>query len=164
MSLQLPLTSLSQDSKQVYVHLLWDNINLHQEPREPLYRLWRSLCKCAPIDTSVQLFILSSETVLYNCAKSLLQYHCWSAGVRNVSNSLRDLYVFLSGEEGDTGSDRPPGDPHPPQHNCSQHPDQWRLRTNQPVDPRDQAVPGGDQTAKVSPVLFFFCDSCSVSE
>ncbi|KAJ8262087.1 hypothetical protein GJAV_G00162030 [Gymnothorax javanicus] len=40
---QLPHTSLSQDSKQVYVQLLWDNINLHQEPGEPLYALWRSL-------------------------------------------------------------------------------------------------------------------------
>ncbi|XP_023676707.1 DENN domain-containing protein 4C-like isoform X2 [Paramormyrops kingsleyae] len=39
---QLPLTSLSQDSKQVYVQLLWDNVNLHQEPREPLYQRWRS--------------------------------------------------------------------------------------------------------------------------
>ncbi|XP_047433412.1 DENN domain-containing protein 4C isoform X2 [Mugil cephalus] len=40
---QLPLTSLTQDSKQVYVQLLWDNINLHQEPGKPLYLLWRSL-------------------------------------------------------------------------------------------------------------------------
>ncbi|XP_048825979.1 DENN domain-containing protein 4C-like [Brienomyrus brachyistius] len=40
---QLPLTSLSQDSKQVYVQLLWDNVNLHQEPAEPLYQRWRSL-------------------------------------------------------------------------------------------------------------------------
>ncbi|KAK2863230.1 hypothetical protein Q5P01_002763 [Channa striata] len=40
---QLPLTSLPQDSKQVYVQLLWDNINLHKEPGEPLYLLWRSL-------------------------------------------------------------------------------------------------------------------------
>nr|XP_020444523.1 DENN domain-containing protein 4C isoform X2 [Monopterus albus] len=40
---QLPLTSLSQDSKLVYVQLLWDNINLHQEPGDPLYLLWRSL-------------------------------------------------------------------------------------------------------------------------
>ncbi|XP_072232803.1 DENN domain-containing protein 4C isoform X1 [Leuresthes tenuis] len=39
---QLPLTSLTQDSKQVYIQLLWDNINLHQEPGEPLYLLWRS--------------------------------------------------------------------------------------------------------------------------
>ncbi|KAM6949621.1 DENN domain-containing protein 4C [Aplochiton taeniatus] len=40
---QLPLTSLAQDSKQVYIQLLWDNINLHQEPGEPLYQLWRTL-------------------------------------------------------------------------------------------------------------------------
>ncbi|XP_010170915.1 DENN domain-containing protein 4C [Antrostomus carolinensis] len=40
---QLPLTSLAQDSKLVYVHLLWDNINLHQEPGEPLYISWRNL-------------------------------------------------------------------------------------------------------------------------
>uniref|UniRef100_A0A8D3D7L0 DENN domain-containing protein 4C n=1 Tax=Scophthalmus maximus TaxID=52904 RepID=A0A8D3D7L0_SCOMX len=40
---QLPLTSLSQDSKQVYVQLLWDNINLHKEPGDPLYLLWRTL-------------------------------------------------------------------------------------------------------------------------
>ncbi|XP_035274889.1 DENN domain-containing protein 4C-like [Anguilla anguilla] len=39
---QLPLTQLSQDSKQVCVQLLWDNINLHQEPTEPLYLLWRT--------------------------------------------------------------------------------------------------------------------------
>ncbi|XP_014883978.1 DENN domain-containing protein 4C isoform X2 [Poecilia latipinna] len=39
---QLPLTSLSQDSKHVFVQLLWDNINLHQEPEEALYRLWRT--------------------------------------------------------------------------------------------------------------------------
>ncbi|XP_041820417.1 DENN domain-containing protein 4C isoform X1 [Chelmon rostratus] len=40
---QLPLTSLPQDSKQVYVQLLWDNINLHQEHGDPLYLLWRTL-------------------------------------------------------------------------------------------------------------------------
>uniref|UniRef100_A0A1A8J609 DENN/MADD domain containing 4C n=2 Tax=Nothobranchius TaxID=28779 RepID=A0A1A8J609_NOTKU len=42
---QLPLASLSQDSKHVYVQLLWDNINLHQEPGEPLYLLWRTFCE-----------------------------------------------------------------------------------------------------------------------
>ncbi|XP_054253952.1 DENN domain-containing protein 4C isoform X3 [Indicator indicator] len=40
---QLPLTSLAQDSKLVCIHLLWDNINLHQEPGEPLYMSWRNL-------------------------------------------------------------------------------------------------------------------------
>uniref|UniRef100_A0A8C7NLE9 UDENN domain-containing protein n=1 Tax=Oncorhynchus mykiss TaxID=8022 RepID=A0A8C7NLE9_ONCMY len=37
-------TSLSQDSKQVYVQLLWDNINLHQEPGDPLYQILNNLC------------------------------------------------------------------------------------------------------------------------
>ncbi|XP_077400017.1 DENN domain-containing protein 4C isoform X3 [Vanacampus margaritifer] len=41
--MQLPLTSLSQDSKQVYIQILWDNINLHQEAGDPLYQLWRTL-------------------------------------------------------------------------------------------------------------------------
>ncbi|XP_021574539.1 DENN domain-containing protein 4C isoform X2 [Carlito syrichta] len=39
---QLPLSSLSQDSKLVYIQLLWDNINFHQEPGEPLYVSWRN--------------------------------------------------------------------------------------------------------------------------
>ncbi|XP_060093217.1 DENN domain-containing protein 4C isoform X5 [Heteronotia binoei] len=41
--MQLPLSNLSQDSKLVYIQLLWDNINLHQEPGEPLYISWRNL-------------------------------------------------------------------------------------------------------------------------
>ncbi|XP_077444202.1 DENN domain-containing protein 4C isoform X1 [Stigmatopora argus] len=40
---QLPLTSLSQDSKLVFIQILWDNINLHQEAGFPLYHLWRTL-------------------------------------------------------------------------------------------------------------------------
>ncbi|KAL0970341.1 hypothetical protein UPYG_G00240660 [Umbra pygmaea] len=40
---QLPQTCLSQDRKQVYVQILWDNVNLHQEPSEPLYQSWRTL-------------------------------------------------------------------------------------------------------------------------
>uniref|UniRef100_A0AAY3ZWX2 DENN/MADD domain containing 4C n=1 Tax=Denticeps clupeoides TaxID=299321 RepID=A0AAY3ZWX2_9TELE len=38
---QLPMTSLAADSKLVYVQLLWDNVNLHREPTEALYLLWR---------------------------------------------------------------------------------------------------------------------------
>uniref|UniRef100_H3CP04 DENN domain containing 4C n=1 Tax=Tetraodon nigroviridis TaxID=99883 RepID=H3CP04_TETNG len=45
---QLPLTSLQQDSKQVFVQLLWDNVNLHQEEEEPLYQLWRSFSEWPP--------------------------------------------------------------------------------------------------------------------
>uniref|UniRef100_A0A8C5LT83 DENN domain containing 4C n=1 Tax=Leptobrachium leishanense TaxID=445787 RepID=A0A8C5LT83_9ANUR len=40
---QLPQASLSQDSKLVFVQLLWDNVNLHQDPGEPLYIKWKSV-------------------------------------------------------------------------------------------------------------------------
>uniref|UniRef100_A0A674EJ18 DENN domain containing 4C n=1 Tax=Salmo trutta TaxID=8032 RepID=A0A674EJ18_SALTR len=61
---QLPQTSLSQDSKQVYVQLLWDNINLHQEPGDPLYQSWRTLMEkkgtLAPTDYQETRTILNS--------------------------------------------------------------------------------------------------------
>lgn len=56
---QLPLTSLTQDSKQVYIQLLWDNNNLHQEPGDPLYLLWRTFCECkhtSDVGISMQIF------------------------------------------------------------------------------------------------------------
>uniref|UniRef100_A0A8C6ZMQ1 DENN domain containing 4C n=1 Tax=Nothoprocta perdicaria TaxID=30464 RepID=A0A8C6ZMQ1_NOTPE len=55
---QLPLTSLAQDSKLVYIQLLWDNINLHQEPGEPLYISWRNLSKVAGtfFDSPLKIF------------------------------------------------------------------------------------------------------------
>uniref|UniRef100_A0A8C8YU29 DENN domain containing 4C n=1 Tax=Prolemur simus TaxID=1328070 RepID=A0A8C8YU29_PROSS len=52
---QLPLSSLSQDSKLVYIQLLWDNINLHQEPGDPLYVSWRNF------NSEKKLSLLSEE-------------------------------------------------------------------------------------------------------
>uniref|UniRef100_UPI00398EF96F DENN domain-containing protein 4C isoform X3 n=1 Tax=Pristiophorus japonicus TaxID=55135 RepID=UPI00398EF96F len=40
--MQTSQPSLSQDSKLVYIQLLWDNTNLHQEPGDPLYIRWRN--------------------------------------------------------------------------------------------------------------------------
>ncbi|XP_005166610.1 DENN domain-containing protein 4C isoform X1 [Danio rerio] len=61
---KLPQTSLSQDSKQVYVQLLWDNVNLHQEPTEPLYQLWRTFLQrkgtLAPTDHQETRSLLNS--------------------------------------------------------------------------------------------------------
>lgn len=61
--------------------------------------------------------------------------------------------LFPSGEKEHFGSDRSPGDSHSPQHNCSQHPDQRRVWTHQPADPRVQTPPRGSQTAEVSSAL-----------
>ncbi|XP_048852034.1 DENN domain-containing protein 4C-like isoform X1 [Brienomyrus brachyistius] len=68
---QLPLTSLSQDSKHVYVQLLWDNINLHQDPTEPLYQLWRMLLRMkaqlSPTDYQETRSLLNSIVKSIQC-------------------------------------------------------------------------------------------------
>uniref|UniRef100_A0A4W3ID56 DENN domain containing 4C n=1 Tax=Callorhinchus milii TaxID=7868 RepID=A0A4W3ID56_CALMI len=43
--LQIPQSSFPQDSKLVYIQLLWDNTNLHQEPGDPMYICWRNRSK-----------------------------------------------------------------------------------------------------------------------
>lgn len=89
----------------------------------------------------------------------LLQCHYWPEEVSTKANYLKGwvllcgFVLFSSGEKGDVGSNRPPGDSHPPQHDRSQHPDQRRLRTYQPAHTRDQTPSRGGQTTKVSPVL-----------
>ncbi|KAJ8271275.1 hypothetical protein COCON_G00101340 [Conger conger] len=72
---QLPLTQLSQDSKQVYVQLLWDNINLHQEAGQPLYLLWRTFLQkkglLAPTDHRETRDLLNG--IVGNIQKSRVQ-------------------------------------------------------------------------------------------
>ncbi|CAB1331770.1 unnamed protein product, partial [Coregonus sp. 'balchen'] len=43
--LQVPAQSVSsEDSKHVLVRILWDNLDLHQDPVQPLYMLWHTHC------------------------------------------------------------------------------------------------------------------------
>ncbi|XP_019627186.1 PREDICTED: C-myc promoter-binding protein-like [Branchiostoma belcheri] len=39
---EIPKQWLSADSKHVCVKVLWDNINLHEEPGQPLYLMWNA--------------------------------------------------------------------------------------------------------------------------
>ncbi|XP_009469284.1 PREDICTED: DENN domain-containing protein 4C-like, partial [Nipponia nippon] len=68
---QLPLTSLAQDSKLVYIHLLWDNINLHQEPGEPLYMSWRNLNSSEKRPSTVAQDQQATNTLLENIKLSI---------------------------------------------------------------------------------------------
>ncbi|NWU59562.1 DEN4C protein, partial [Dromas ardeola] len=68
---QLPLTSLAQDSKLVYIHLLWDNINLHQEPGEPLYISWRNLNSSEKRPSTVAEDQQETNTLLENIKLSI---------------------------------------------------------------------------------------------
>uniref|UniRef100_A0A8C3TIR3 DENN domain containing 4C n=1 Tax=Chelydra serpentina TaxID=8475 RepID=A0A8C3TIR3_CHESE len=68
---ELPLHCIAEaNSKLVYIQILWDNINLHQEPGEPLYISWRNLNKhafsidflrvvCTLIDSHFNIFYRS---------------------------------------------------------------------------------------------------------
>ncbi|XP_055647014.1 DENN domain-containing protein 4C isoform X5 [Falco peregrinus] len=68
---QLPLTSLAQDSKLVYIHLLWDNINLHQEPGQPLYISWRNLNSSEKRPSTMAEDQLATNTLLENIKLSI---------------------------------------------------------------------------------------------
>ncbi|KAG9489026.1 hypothetical protein GDO78_005171 [Eleutherodactylus coqui] len=46
---KIPRTSMSEDSKHVLIQVLWDNLKLHQDPRQPLYILWNSLTQEHPL-------------------------------------------------------------------------------------------------------------------
>lgn len=46
---KIPRTSMSEDSKHVLIQVLWDNLKLHQDPRQPLYILWNTLTQEHPL-------------------------------------------------------------------------------------------------------------------
>ncbi|NXD14418.1 DEN4C protein, partial [Nothocercus nigrocapillus] len=68
---QLPLTSLAQDSKLVYIQLLWDNINLHQEPGEPLYISWRNFNSAEKRSSIIAEDEQATNTLLENIKLSI---------------------------------------------------------------------------------------------
>ncbi|XP_028922306.1 C-myc promoter-binding protein isoform X1 [Ornithorhynchus anatinus] len=39
---KIPRSCMSEDSKHVLIQMLWDNMKLHQDPRQPLYILWNA--------------------------------------------------------------------------------------------------------------------------
>uniref|UniRef100_A0A8D0AKC0 DENN domain containing 4C n=1 Tax=Sander lucioperca TaxID=283035 RepID=A0A8D0AKC0_SANLU len=105
---QLPLTSLSQDSKQVYVQLLWDNINLHQEHGEPLYLLWRTLSfgqlySCNVNENTLCLFSVSCIS-LRSIYREILFLSLVALGKENIDveafdREYRLAYNELSAEQ-----------------------------------------------------------------
>nr|XP_033775858.1 C-myc promoter-binding protein isoform X2 [Geotrypetes seraphini] len=46
---KIPRSCVSQDSKQVLIQMLWDNLKLHQDPGHPLYILWNTQTQNSPL-------------------------------------------------------------------------------------------------------------------
>ncbi|XP_053321873.1 DENN domain-containing protein 4C [Spea bombifrons] len=68
---QLPQSSLSQDSKLVYVQLLWDNVHLHQDPGEALYIKWRNLEAAKKTTSSLQPDLQATNELLESITLSI---------------------------------------------------------------------------------------------
>ncbi|KAM9312751.1 C-myc promoter-binding protein [Gastrophryne carolinensis] len=49
---KIPRSSISEDSKHVLIQVLWDNLKLHQDSRQPLYILWNMLTQEHPLALS----------------------------------------------------------------------------------------------------------------
>ncbi|MEE6459002.1 hypothetical protein FKM82_000499 [Ascaphus truei] len=103
---QLPQSSLSQDSKLVYIQLLWDNINLHQEPGEPLYVTWRNLESMRKTAAPAPSHLQASSTLLESITNRithndvlkpicLLLQKCNTADKRQRSVYREILYLSL---------------------------------------------------------------------
>uniref|UniRef100_A0A4W5NXY6 DENN domain containing 4C n=1 Tax=Hucho hucho TaxID=62062 RepID=A0A4W5NXY6_9TELE len=96
---QLPQTSLSQDSKQVYVQLLWDNINLHQEPGDPLYQSWRTLSDYTLSHTHIALIHLIKQSSLEGIYREILFLALVALGRENIDVEAFDREYRLAFDE-----------------------------------------------------------------
>uniref|UniRef100_A0A8C8BW30 DENN/MADD domain containing 4C n=1 Tax=Oncorhynchus tshawytscha TaxID=74940 RepID=A0A8C8BW30_ONCTS len=96
---QLHQTSLSQDSKQVYVQLLWDNINLHQEPGDPLYQSWRTLSDYTHSHTYIALIHLIKQSSSEGIYREILFLALVALGRENIDVEAFDREYRLAFDE-----------------------------------------------------------------
>ncbi|XP_072260494.1 DENN domain-containing protein 4C isoform X2 [Pyxicephalus adspersus] len=103
---KVPQSSLSQDSKLVYIQLLWDNVNLHHDPGEALYMKWRTLESIkktgAPIPKELQEINNLLESITLSIQHndvlrpiSLVLQKCGSGVKRQRSIYREILYLSL---------------------------------------------------------------------
>ncbi|CAJ0931427.1 unnamed protein product [Ranitomeya imitator] len=110
--MRVPQSSLSQDSKLVYIQLLWDNVNLHQDPGEALYMKWRTIESIkktgAPVPIELQdiCHLLESITlsiqhndVLRPISLLLQKYTSASKRQRSIYREILYLSLIALGRE-----------------------------------------------------------------
>uniref|UniRef100_A0A3Q3G2P3 DENN/MADD domain containing 4C n=1 Tax=Labrus bergylta TaxID=56723 RepID=A0A3Q3G2P3_9LABR len=81
-----------QDSKQVYIQLLWDNVNLHQENGDPLYLLWRTFS-----ENSKSLAVKDSNVHILNANLNVSYVSCISC--RSIYRDILFLSLVALGRE-----------------------------------------------------------------
>ncbi|KAK7891235.1 hypothetical protein WMY93_023198 [Mugilogobius chulae] len=105
---QVPQSFLAEDSKQVLVRIMWDNLALHQDTLQPCYVLWNTHCANSLVRSGVcgegQLFTVEllqgivrsiKKSDLYQPMSQILQLLGPELGFRRQRSLYRDL-LFLA--------------------------------------------------------------------
>uniref|UniRef100_H3CSM6 DENN/MADD domain containing 4A n=1 Tax=Tetraodon nigroviridis TaxID=99883 RepID=H3CSM6_TETNG len=88
--LQKPQSVSSEDSKQVLVRIMWDNLKLHQDKVHPCYVLWNTHCKVTI--TSRFLQVQPPWCVAGLCEEGQLVHRGAAAGVCDEACKKSDVY------------------------------------------------------------------------
>ncbi|XP_059337784.1 C-myc promoter-binding protein isoform X2 [Ammospiza nelsoni] len=67
---KIPRNCMSEDSKYVLIQMLWDNMKLHQDPRQPLYILWNAQTQKYPM---VQLLQKDDDSFNQELLRSMVK-------------------------------------------------------------------------------------------
>uniref|UniRef100_A0A671V5R4 DENN/MADD domain containing 4A n=1 Tax=Sparus aurata TaxID=8175 RepID=A0A671V5R4_SPAAU len=93
-----------QDSKQVLVRIMWDNLKLHQDKVQPCYVLWNTHCKLPNLTKEGQLFTVEllqgfvrsiKKSDVYQPMSQIIQLLGPELGFRRQRSLYRDL-LFLA--------------------------------------------------------------------
>ncbi|XP_075063705.1 C-myc promoter-binding protein isoform X3 [Mixophyes fleayi] len=81
---KIPRSSMSEDSKHVLIQVLWDNLKLHQDPRQPLYILWNILSQNCTVVYETQEHPLA---LAQNKEEETFDQEFLQGLVRNIKNN-----------------------------------------------------------------------------
>uniref|UniRef100_A0A8C4DWM6 DENN/MADD domain containing 4A n=1 Tax=Dicentrarchus labrax TaxID=13489 RepID=A0A8C4DWM6_DICLA len=98
---QTPQSVSSEDSKQVLVRIMWDNLKLHQDKVQPCYVLWNTHCKSLKCEMTfrkqlLQGFVRSiKKSDVYQSMGQIIQLLGPELGFKRQRSLYRDL-LFLA--------------------------------------------------------------------
>uniref|UniRef100_A0AAQ5Z227 DENN/MADD domain containing 4A n=1 Tax=Amphiprion ocellaris TaxID=80972 RepID=A0AAQ5Z227_AMPOC len=95
----MPQIVSSEDSKQVLVRIMWDNLKLHQDKVQPCYVLWNTHCKLLLLSTSqTAVHCITKEGQLFTV--ELLQGFVRSIKKSDVYQPMSQIIQLLGPELG----------------------------------------------------------------
>uniref|UniRef100_A0A8C8B1Z7 DENN domain containing 4A n=1 Tax=Otus sunia TaxID=257818 RepID=A0A8C8B1Z7_9STRI len=92
---KIPRNCMSEDSKYVLIQMLWDNMKLHQDPRQPLYILWNAQSKlCFSAQKYPMVHLLQKDDDSFN--QELLRSMVKSIKMNDVYGPMSQILERLN--------------------------------------------------------------------